>query len=99
MREGDLVARLGGDEFVVLLNGRHTPAQLAALATRLRDAVQAPFVDREASIEVDASLGIARHPEHGHSLTELLRHADAAMYRAKQAHSGHAFYEPASARA
>jgi len=48
---------------------------------------------------VDASIGIARCPEHGQTLTELLRHADAAMYRAKQAHSGFAFYEPASASA
>ena len=99
MREGDLVARLGGDEFVVLLAGRHAPAQLAAMAQRLCDAVRQPFTQAGPVISVDASVGIARCPDDGQTLTELLRHADAAMYRAKQAHSGYAFYEPATASA
>ncbi|MDP3519635.1 MAG: diguanylate cyclase [Hydrogenophaga sp.] len=99
MREGDLVARLGGDEFVILLAGRHTPPQLAAMAQRLCEAVRLPFPHASQAISVDASVGIARCPEHGRTLTELLRHADAAMYRAKQAHSGFAFYEPATASA
>jgi diguanylate cyclase (GGDEF)-like protein len=99
MREGDLVARLGGDEFVVLLAGRHAPAQLAAMAQRLCDAVRQPFTQAGPAISVDASVGIARCPDDGQTLTELLRHADAAMYRAKQAHSGYAFYEPATASA
>ncbi|MFC7461689.1 diguanylate cyclase domain-containing protein [Hydrogenophaga defluvii] len=99
MREGDLVARLGGDEFVVLLGGRQTPAQLAAMAQRLCEAVQQPLLHAGHLISVDASIGIARCPEHGRTLTELLRHADAAMYRAKQAHRGFAFYEPETASA
>lgn len=99
MRQGDLVARLGGDEFVVLLGGRQSPTQLAAMAQRLCEAVQQPLLHAGHLISVDASIGIARCPEHGQTLTELLRHADAAMYRAKQAHSGFAFYEPASASA
>jgi diguanylate cyclase (GGDEF)-like protein len=99
MREGDLVARLGGDEFVILLSGRHTPAQLATMAQRLCEAVRLPYPHADQLISVDASVGIARCPEHGQTLTELLRHADAAMYRAKQAHSGFAFYEPATASA
>lgn len=99
MREGDLVARLGGDEFVILLDGRHSPAQLATLAQRLCEAVQQPLLHAGHLISVDASIGIARCPEHGQTLTELLRYADAAMYRAKQAHSGFAFYEPANVSA
>ena len=42
-------------------------------------------------------MGIAHKPEQGQSLTVLLRHADAAMYQAKQTRSGFAFYEPAGA--
>lgn len=99
MREGDLVARLGGDEFVVLLQGHHTPAQLAAMAQRLCEAARQPFLHDNQAISVGASVGIARCPEQGSTLTELLRHADAAMYRAKQARSGFAFYEPATAKA
>lgn len=94
MREGDLVARLGGDEFVVLITGKHAPAQLAVLAQRLCEALRQPYLHAGEPIGVDASVGIARCPEHGQTLTELLRHADAAMYRAKQTHSGFAFYEP-----
>jgi diguanylate cyclase (GGDEF)-like protein len=99
MREGDLVARLGGDEFVILLGGAHTAPQLAAMAQRLCEAVRLPYPHAGQHISVDASVGIARCPEHGNTLTELLRHADAAMYRAKQAHSGYAIYEPATASA
>lgn len=97
MREGDLVARLGGDEFVILLSGQHQPAQLAVLAQRLCDSIRQPYLHAGRLLGVEASVGIARCPEHGQTLTELLRHADAAMYRAKQTQSGYAFYEPAMA--
>ena len=69
------------------------------MAQRLCDAVRQPFTQAGPAISVDASVGIARCPDDGQTLTELLRHADAAMYRAKQAHSGYAFYEPATASA
>ena len=95
MREVDLVARLGGDEFVVLLAGAHNTVQLTAMARRLVDAVHQPVQEGDLLLRVDASIGIACCPAHGRKLNELLRHADAAMYRAKQSGSGFAFYEPA----
>ena len=99
MREVDLVARLGGDEFVVLLAGAHNTAQLTAMARRLVEAVHQPVQEGDLLLRVDASIGIARCPAHGRKLNELLRHADAAMYRAKQSGSGFAFYEPAQTAA
>lgn len=93
IRGGDLVARLGGDEFVVLLAGGLPSERLAALAERLGEAVARPVVHQGRSLSVGVSIGIARAPADGVALADLMRAADAAMYRAKQAHSGHAFYE------
>jgi diguanylate cyclase (GGDEF)-like protein len=94
MREGDGVARLGGDEFVVMLSGPQGRERLATVAQRLGEAVRQPVNYRGQALSVGVSIGIARCPEQGQTLTELMRHADEAMYRAKQARSGHAFYEP-----
>jgi len=94
MREGDGVARLGGDEFVVLLAGRHSDEDLATVARRLSETVRQPVVHESQALSVGVSIGIARGPEHGQTLAELMRHADKAMYHAKQARSDFAFYEP-----
>ena len=99
MRDGDLVARLGGDEFVVLLAGPYTHASLMSLARRLGEAVRVPFTEVGPAISVGVSIGIAASPEHGASLTELLRYADAAMYRAKRGRTGVALHEPGWAQA
>lgn len=96
MREGDGVARLGGDEFVVMLSGQQSRERLATVAQRLGEAVRQPVRYRGQDLSVGVSIGIARCPEQGQTLTELMRHADEAMYRAKQAGSGHAFYEPSA---
>lgn len=97
MRAVDLVARLGGDEFVVLLAGTHNTVQLSAMARRLVEAVRQPVQEGDLLLRVDVSIGIARCPTHGRKLNELLRHADVAMYQAKQSGSGFAFYDPAKA--
>ncbi len=91
IRTGDIVARLGGDEFVVLLAAPLPDDQLAALARRLDAAVRQPVDFQGLALTVGASTGIACSPRDGHTLTELMRSADRAMYQAKQARSGHAF--------
>ena len=96
IRTGDTVARLGGDEFVVLLADPLPDEQLAALARRLDAAVRQPVDFHGQALTVGASIGIARSPQDGHTLAELMRHADQAMYQAKQARSGHAFWDEAS---
>lgn len=92
MRAGDIVARLGGDEFVILLASPLPDDQLEALARRLEAAVRQPVDFQGQALTVGASTGIARSPQDGRTLTELMRSADRAMYQAKQSGSGHAFW-------
>ena len=88
----DLVARLGGDEFILLLAGHLPDAQLATMAERLGAAIQEPIHFQGKALTVGSSTGIARSPQDGRTLTELVRSADKAMYQAKQGHGGYAFH-------
>lgn len=77
------VGRLGGDEFALMLPGQDAAA-LAALAERVLEAARSPFAYEGLSLGLSASIGISRFPDNGLSGPELLRSADAAMYRVKQ---------------
>jgi diguanylate cyclase (GGDEF)-like protein/PAS domain S-box-containing protein len=81
---GDLVARLGGDEFAVLLVETDGTAA-TTLAARLLDALQGPFEVQGQHLDVAASIGIAIYPNDGDDAGTLLRHADIALFVAKQA--------------
>ena len=90
---GGLVARLGGDEFGVLLApATSEAATVRDVAARLIRRVSDPFAFDELSLEVAASIGIARYPDDGEDLHTLLRCADVAMYAAKEAHCGYKLY-------
>jgi len=82
MRAGDTVCRLGGDEFAVLVprDGAVTGLSLAA---RILAGLEESFVVDGARLDVDASVGVALYPEHGHDIDVLLQRADVALYRAK----------------
>ncbi len=84
LREGDTVGRMGGDEFVVLIEEYAEEAQLMEVARKLLETVAQPFLLREQSRQVTASIGIATFGADGRDVQTLLRHADVAMYRAKQ---------------
>ena len=90
IRVGDSVARLGGDEFAVLLTSVAEPAEAAVVAERLLEQITAPMDVAGRHLSVTASIGIAL----GSCGAELLKQADAAMYRAK-AHcdADYAFYD------
>ena len=93
MRTNDSIARLGGDEFAVLLP--HTSFEGAELcANRILFSMNKTIVINNITIDVKASIGIAIYPDHGLETDELLKHADIAMYQAKQAQSGFALYDP-----
>lgn len=99
LRAGDTVARLGGDEFAFVLNDLHDSADAQLVVRKLLLAVQQPFdLDGNAAL-VSASIGIALCPADGRCAEELLRHADTAMYGAKDAgRNDFRFYEPAMTR-
>jgi diguanylate cyclase (GGDEF)-like protein/PAS domain S-box-containing protein len=82
-RAEDTLCRLGGDEFVLLLA---TAGQAGALrvADKLLEAFHPPFIVAGHSLRVTVSIGIALYPHDGANFSDLLKNADAALYRAKQ---------------
>ena len=84
VRPGDIVARLGGDEFTLLLHDVTGVADLEHAARRIQNALAAPIVLQGREIVPTASIGAAlSEPDHAEPQS-LLRHADLAMYHAKQ---------------
>jgi len=82
-REEDTVARLGGDEFLIVLTHVNDVPGAAVSAERFMDALTARFVIQGHSLSIGCSLGISIFPEHGADSETLIKHADAAMYSAK----------------
>ncbi|BFU44696.1 putative bifunctional diguanylate cyclase/phosphodiesterase [Krasilnikovia sp. MM14-A1004] len=83
VRSDDTVARLGGDEFGLVLPGLGAD-QAHALLARVRDAVSQETVLDGVPLTIEASFGIALYPDHGDSVEELVKRADAAMYQGKR---------------
>jgi diguanylate cyclase (GGDEF)-like protein len=85
VRGEDFVARIGGDEFCVLLQGLSEPREAASVAQKVVAALARPFTIGAREVNTGASIGIACTPQDGAEVADLLRLADAAMYRAKEA--------------
>ena len=85
LRGHDTLARLGGDEFVLLLTDMVYPNEWENVVERVMQAVQEPVSLGEHSVTVSVSVGVAVFPEDDADGDTLLRHADQAMYQAKQA--------------
>lgn len=83
LREGDVVARLGGDEFAILLDDITSEKDVPGIAQKILDTLTPPFKIDEHELFVTASLGISLYPSDGEDSDTLLKHADIAMYRAK----------------
>jgi diguanylate cyclase (GGDEF)-like protein len=94
LRGGDTAARLGGDEFAILLEDLEHEDDALEVAQRVIDDLASPFCLAGKELFVSASVGIALG-DHGESADELLRNADAAMYRAKSQGKGcYRVFEP-----
>ena len=85
LREGDTVARLGGDEFVLVLSGISGPAECDEIMRRILVATATPVLQDEIATQVSASIGVTFFPRDDVDADTLIRHADQAMYLAKQA--------------
>ncbi|WP_237712535.1 putative bifunctional diguanylate cyclase/phosphodiesterase [Paenibacillus elgii] len=83
-----IVARQGGDEFTILTGPLTSSRQAQALAESILRAVAEPFKVRVHEIQTSTSIGIAVYPEDGLSIADLMKHADAAMYQAKELGGG-----------
>jgi diguanylate cyclase (GGDEF)-like protein len=84
VRESDTVARLGGDEFVLLINGQGDPDSVAVVLERMLSDISQPWTIAQGDFNVTCSIGVALYPDDGESAGTLLKHADSAMYRAKE---------------
>jgi diguanylate cyclase (GGDEF)-like protein len=84
IRANDLAARLGGDEFAVLLSAGE---QAEAVAQRLVGSLSAPFLIESSEVRIGASVGLA-HRAGATSTSELILHADTALYAAKEEGKG-----------
>jgi diguanylate cyclase (GGDEF)-like protein len=94
VRASDSVARLGGDEFGVFIENLTDREDAVRTAQRIVSDFSQPFVVDGRAFHVGASVGIALYPEAGPDLSELMKHADTAMYHAKRTGSGYRLYEP-----
>jgi diguanylate cyclase (GGDEF)-like protein len=96
VRSSDTVARVGGDEFVVLVSPMLSPSDTANLAERIVQVLSQPYELAGGVIaSASASVGIALYPSDATEAEALMRAADMALHRAKQAgRNGYAFFEP-----
>jgi len=92
VKDGDTVARLAGDEFTVVLRQVTDPDAVRTVAERIIASLEAPVNVAGRDHLVRGSIGITLFPDDGHNIDELMRNADAAMYRAKDLGRGRAVF-------
>ncbi|OYY93067.1 MAG: hypothetical protein B7Y41_13195 [Hydrogenophilales bacterium 28-61-23] len=93
-RDSDTVSRLGGDEFVMVMEGFRNTRDVECMARKIVDTLDSPVDVDEHSLHVTASVGVVVAPADGEDVETLMRHADMAMYFAKEQGKNNAqFYE------
>ena len=83
--DGDTLARIGGDEFIVVMVNVHNISDSECVLERLLKAAAEPTIIEDVLLQVSASIGVTLYPQDGVDSDQLIRHADQAMYLAKQA--------------
>lgn len=85
LRDTDTLARMGGDEFVAVLAGLRGHNECVQLIDRVLRVCAEPFFLDDETVQISASIGVALYPQDNVDADQLIRHADRAMYEAKQA--------------
>jgi diguanylate cyclase (GGDEF)-like protein len=86
------LARLGGDEFAAVLEDVEDEEHVVAGALRLLAALERPLEVESLALQITGSIGIACSPQHGGTVRDLMRHADIALYCAKNGDDSYALY-------
>jgi diguanylate cyclase (GGDEF)-like protein/PAS domain S-box-containing protein len=96
VRDTDTFARLGGDEFAIILPDYEDRSNIDRVVQNVLEALEEPFhLGDENMGHISGSIGIALYPEEAENIDELLRHADQAMYAAKQSgRNGFSYFTP-----
>ena len=95
LKPDDCLARLGGDEFALLMCSPNSLEQMIQCVESVQAVFRQPFEVEGLKLRIGASIGVALFPEHGGDVSTLMRHADIAMYVAKNTVQGYAIYDPA----
>jgi diguanylate cyclase (GGDEF)-like protein/PAS domain S-box-containing protein len=83
-RDGDTVCRLGGDEFIVLLPEIRNSGNLVTIAEKVLEELSQHYEIEDYELDITPSIGISLYPDDGNDIDEIISHADAAMYHAKE---------------
>lgn len=84
LRDDDVVCRLGGDEFAVILHDIHHEEDVVPVLNKLLHAVEQPVTLEEGELFISASIGVSLYPKDGEDVKTLEKHADMALYHAKE---------------
>jgi len=90
--------RFGGDEFVILLTHLHKATDAAVVAQKIIDTIKRPYLvkglEAGTKVNIGVSVGIALIPQNGLDAMQLIKHADMAMYKAKERGNRYMFFTP-----